>query len=129
MSSQSHFSLTSRALCGIFLRRGVRPETIGRRTLSALVQLGVGVTQLDCDVPDLFFEMLHCVHCGDSAHEGTLSVGDVADRANVDGRLTGDYLGRHGRQCVHIQAFERLGSEVRLTHDDGQVLLDRLFLR
>ena len=52
--------------------------------VEAPVDLGVGVAQLDCDVPlELVLEP-DGVHAGQGLDEGGLAVGHVADGADVD---------------------------------------------
>ena len=42
----------------------------------------------------------------DSTHKRTLTVGDVTNRADVDGRLTRDDLGVEWRDARHIEVLE-----------------------
>jgi hypothetical protein len=74
----------------------VRPVACRARAFRvvALVDFGVRVTELDGDVPLEFVLEADSLNTGDGLDDRTLSVGDVANRADVDGGLAGDNLGR-----------------------------------
>jgi hypothetical protein len=73
----------------------VRSVTCRARALSvvALVDLGVGVTELDGNVALELVLETDRLDTGDGLDNGTLSVGDVTDGSNVDGGLAGDNFG------------------------------------
>jgi hypothetical protein len=73
----------------------VRSVTCRARALSvvALVDLGVGVTELDGNVALELVLETDRLDTGDGLDDGTLSVGDVTDGSNVDGGLAGDNFG------------------------------------
>jgi hypothetical protein len=74
----------------------VRPVACWARALGivTLVDLCVGVTELDGDIPLEFVLETDSLDPGNGLDDGALSVGDVANRADVDGGLTGDDLRR-----------------------------------
>lgn len=75
------------------------------RGVVALVDLGVGVSQLDGDVSDQLVLESNGLDAGDGLDDGGLSVSDVADGANVDGGLASNNLRREGCQDGHIEVF------------------------
>lgn len=60
----------------------------------ALVDFGVGVAELDGDVALELVLEAHRLHARDGLDDGRLAVRDVADGADVDGRLARDDFGR-----------------------------------
>mmetsp|Transcript_30724 Transcript_30724/g.92012 ORF Transcript_30724/g.92012 Transcript_30724/m.92012 type:complete len:240 (+) Transcript_30724:1019-1738(+) len=56
----------------------------------ALVDLGVGVSQFDGNVPLQLVLEADGLYARDGLHDRTLAVGDVTDRADVDGGLPAD---------------------------------------
>lgn len=68
----------------------------------ALVDLCVRVTELDGDVPLQLVLETDGLHAGDGLDDCRLSVGDVANGANVDGSLARDDLGRQRVQRGEI---------------------------
>lgn len=70
-----------------------------------LVDLGVGVTQLDGNVSDQLVLETNSLDTRDGLDDGGLSVSDVADGANVDGSLSGDNLGRQRSQAGDVEVF------------------------
>ncbi|GIX66298.1 HVA22-like protein, putative [Babesia caballi] len=80
----------------ILLAAAVRLVAVRGRALRvrALVDLGVGVPQLDGDVALLFVLEADRMHAGQRVDHRRLSVGDVTDSADVDGSLPADDLGR-----------------------------------
>ena len=79
------------------------------------VDLGVGVAKLDGDVSLQLVLESDGLHPREGLHHGRLSVGHVADRADVDGGLAGYDLGREGRQLLDVDAVQVLLCQVRLT--------------
>ena len=67
---QLHLGAAGGAECSVLLVRGIGVEAVWSGTLDALVELGICVTQLDCDVPDLLLEMLDSVYSRDCTHKG-----------------------------------------------------------
>lgn len=94
-----------------------------------LVDLGVGVTQLDGDVADQLVLESNCLDTGDGLDNGGLSVSDMANGADVDGGLSSDNLGGERRQDGNIEIlgiglWGQRGFFDRLVGDDGVGLLD-----
>lgn len=71
----------------------------------ALVDLGVGVTQLDGNVSDQLVLESNRLDAGDGLDDGGLSVSHVADGADVDSRLSGNDLGRQGSEGSDIEVL------------------------
>lgn len=95
----------------------------------ALVDLGVGVTQLDGDVTDQLVLESNCLDAGNGLDDGGLSVSDMTNGTNVDGGLSGNNLGGERRQDGNIEILgiglwgqRRLYD--RLVGDDGVGLLE-----
>mmetsp|Transcript_26170 Transcript_26170/g.53598 ORF Transcript_26170/g.53598 Transcript_26170/m.53598 type:complete len:270 (+) Transcript_26170:912-1721(+) len=80
----------------------------------SLVDLGVGVPELDGDVPLQLVLETDGLNAADGLHDGGLAVGDVADGADIDGRLPRDHLGRKSRQFRRIDRLGVLGHQVGL---------------
>jgi hypothetical protein len=59
-----------------------------------LVDFCIGVSKLDGNVALKLVLEAHSLHTRDSLHNGTLSVSDVSDGADVDGRLPSDNFWR-----------------------------------
>ena len=57
MSHEEEVRLANLALCVVLLAGAVRLVALGCWALGALVQLGIRVSQLDCDVSNLFLEV------------------------------------------------------------------------
>ena len=66
-----------------------RPGTLG---VGAPIDLGIGITQFDCDVTFQFILELDSMDTGDSLHKSGFSVSDMADGTNVDCRLSTNNL-------------------------------------
>lgn len=82
----------------------------GTSLVVALVNLRIGITKLDGNVPDQLVLETNGLHAGDGLDDGGLSVGDVADGTNVYGRLPGDNLWGQGREGVDVEILGiRLG--------------------
>jgi hypothetical protein len=126
VSEELHLGLAGGAFCGILLAGSVGPKAVGSGALDALVELGVSVPKLDGDVSDLFFEMLNCVHSGDSPDEGRLSMGHMTDGSDVNRGLSGDDLWRQRGQGVDVQVGQVLNGEVVLGLDLFEVFSDDL---
>lgn len=95
----------------------------------ALVDLGVGVTQLDGDVTDQLVLESNCLDTGDGLDDGGLSVSDMTNSTNVDGGLSGNNLGGERRQDGNIEIlgiglWGQRGLCDRLVGDDGVGLLE-----
>ena len=60
-------------------------------TLRTLVDLGIGVAQLNGDGSNLLFFVLDSVDSCDRLNDSGLAVGHVTDRSNVESRLSGLY--------------------------------------
>ena len=92
---------------------------VAHGTLATLVlrpvDLGVGVTQLDRDVPLQFVLEPDGLHPREGLDHSRLSVGHMTDCADVDGRLTGDDLGRERGQLLDVEVVQVLLCQVRLT--------------
>ena len=73
----------------------VTPEASrpGALRVVALVDLGVGITQLDGDISDQLVLETNSLDTRNGLDHGGLSVSDVADGSDVDGCLAGDNLG------------------------------------
>lgn len=65
----------------------------GAGLVVALVDLGVGITKLDSNIADQLVLEADSLDTGNSLDHGGLSVSDMANRSNVDGRLAGDNFG------------------------------------
>ena len=87
MSHQLHLAIASWAFGCVLLLGAIRSETVRSRALGAFVKLCVGVSELDGDVSDLLLVMLDCVDSGDSPHKSGLSVRNMANSSNINGRL------------------------------------------
>lgn len=96
----------------------------------ALVDLGVGITQLDGDIALQLVLETDGLHLRDGFDDGGLSVSDVTDGTNVDGRLTRDNLGREGVECGQVDGVwvRLLGQfwSLRLGSGHGALLHGRL---
>ncbi|OSS54826.1 hypothetical protein B5807_01369 [Epicoccum nigrum] len=68
----------------------------------ALVDLGVGVAELDGDVALELVLEADRLHARDGLDHGRLAVGDVADGADVDGGLARDDLGRQRGEGAEV---------------------------
>ena len=62
MTSQNERRVAEIAIGGVGLVRAERFEAIGWLAADALVELGVGVTELDRDIPQLLSEQSHSLH-------------------------------------------------------------------
>lgn len=69
------------------------------------VDLGIGITKLDGDIPNQLVLETNGLHTRDSLDNSRLSVGDMADGANVDCGLPCDNFGCQGRECLDIEVF------------------------
>ena len=109
MSDQSVCSLATLALARRvdLLLTLVTPVACRARALGvvALVDLCVCVTKLDRNVPLQLVLETDGLHTGDSLDNRTLSVGDVANGTDVDGRLPGDNLRGERCEARDIQVF------------------------
>lgn len=96
----------------------------------ALVDLGVGITQLDGDIALQLVLETDGLHLRDSLDNGGLSVSDVTDSTDVDGRLTRDNLGGEGVECGQVDSVwvRLLGQfwSLRLVSGHGALLHGRL---
>ena len=77
-----------------------RPGTIGVITL---VDLGVGITQLDGDVALQLVLEPHSLHLGNRLDDRRLPVGDMTNGTDVDRSLPGNNLGRQRGQRRQIE--------------------------
>ena len=68
--------------------RGVEASLLGE--LVALVDLGVGIAQLNGDVSLQLVLETHSLHSGDGLDDCGLAVRDVSNRSNIDGGLAGN---------------------------------------
>ena len=102
----------------------VRLRTIACR---ALVELGVGVTKLDGDVSEQLSEMTDGVLLRDCSDQCGLSVGDVTNGSDVDGRLSGDDFGVERGNLLEVKVFECLWRQVSLSVDCLLLLFDDVF--
>lgn len=71
----------------------------------ALVDLGVGVTQLDGNVADQFVLETNGLDARDGLDDCGLSVSDVADGTDVDGRLPRNNLGCEGGKTLDVEVL------------------------
>lgn len=109
-----------------------RPRALG---VVALVDLGVGITQLNGNIPLQLVLETDRLHLRNGLDNGRLSVSDVSDGSDVNGRLTRDNLGGQGRKCGQVEGvwvglFGQLWS-LGLRRDDARLLhggLGRLLL-
>jgi len=96
----------------------------------ALVDLGVGITQLDGDIPLQLVLETDGLHLRDGLDNGGLSVSDVTDGTDVDGRLTCDNLRGEGVECGQVErVWVRLLGQfwsLRLGSGRGALLHGRL---
>ena len=99
------------ALAALALARGVDlllalvgPVACRARALGvvALVDLGVGVAELDGDVALELVLEADRLHARDGLDDGGLAVGDVANGADVDGGLARDDLGRQRGEGAEV---------------------------
>lgn len=71
----------------------------------ALVDLGIGITQLDGDVSLQLVLETDSLHLRDSLDDRRLSVSDVSDGTNVDRGLARNDLGRQRRQSRQVEGL------------------------
>ena len=72
-------------------------------SIVALVDLGVGITQLDGDIPLQLVLETNRLHLRDGLDDGRLPVSDVTDGTDVNRSLTRNDIGGQGRQCGQIE--------------------------
>lgn len=94
-----------------------------------LVDLGVGVTQLDGNVTDQLVLESNCLDTRNGLDDGGLSVSDMTNGTDVDGGLSSNNLGGERRQDGNIEIlgiglWGQRGLCDRLVGDDGVGLLD-----
>mmetsp|Transcript_7074 Transcript_7074/g.11916 ORF Transcript_7074/g.11916 Transcript_7074/m.11916 type:complete len:462 (-) Transcript_7074:120-1505(-) len=99
---EEQVALTLLALGVVLLARLVGLEALGGRALGALVELRVGVPQLDRDLPDFLLVMSDRVDSGHCFHEGRFAVGHMADGADVLGSLSRNDLGLEGSDLGNV---------------------------
>lgn len=129
MAQQTVGSLAALALArGINLLLGlVTPVACRARACwaVALVDLGVGVTKLDCDVADKLVLETDGLDARDGFYYCRLAVSDVADGADVDGGLSRDDLGGEGAEGLDVEVLGvGLGRQRRSLDDGGGGLLE-----
>lgn len=78
-----------------------------------LVDLGVGVTKLDGNIPDQLVLESDSLHARYGLDHRRLSVSDMANGADVDGGLPSNDFGGQGAESADIEVFRvRLGREL-----------------
>lgn len=92
MARQDELTATCSALYRIRLSRVEGGVRIRSFTCRALVELGVGIAELDRNVSQLFSEESDGIGARDGSNKSTLTVGHMADGADVDGGLSRDNL-------------------------------------
>ena len=80
----------------------------GTRAGGALVNLGVGIAELDRDVSLKLVLETNRLYPRNSLDQGGLTVGDMTDSTDVDGGLPTDHRGRQWRERGHIQSAQVL---------------------
>lgn len=65
----------------------------------ASVDLGIGVTQLDRNIPHKLVLKTHSLYTRDGFDDGRLAVCDMSNRADIDGGLVLDDLRAQWRKC------------------------------
>ena len=98
---------------GVLLGGALR--RVADRPLALLVEaaedLGVGVAELDGDVALQLVLEADGVDAGEGLDQGGLSVGHMADGADVNGGLAGDDLGGERGQLLDVQGVQVLGGK------------------
>lgn len=79
-----------------------RPRTL---CIVALVDLRIRIAELDCDVSDELILKPDSLHAGDGLDNRGFAVSDMANCADVDGRLPRDNLRRQGRELAEVEIF------------------------
>lgn len=104
VGSSATFPLTRRINLFFTL---VTPEAAWPRAffIIALVDLGIGITQLDGNVPNQLVLETDSLNAGYGFDDGRFSVSDMTDGANVDGGLPCNDLGSQRREGLDIEVF------------------------
>lgn len=129
MAQQTVGTLATLALArGVNLLLGlVTPVACRARAcwVVALVDLGVGVTKLDCDVANKLVLETDRLDARDGFYYCRLAVSDVADGADVDGGLSRNNLGGEGAEGLDVEVLGvGLGRQRRSRDDGGGSLLE-----
>jgi len=110
----------------IFFAAGVGLEAIRAGTFGALVDFGVGVPEVDCDVSDLFVLEFDSMDAGDGFDYSGFTMCDMSNCADVDGGLSADDVRREDVQSGDL--VEGLFGELRLLFHQLFYLLLRRFV-